>query len=105
MKSVKLITAILLLSLFVLPSFTPAKTVKKAAIDMTVYVWFTPYGDYLDLNTFDDEVNLTGYDGWNYPPYTQQERGYQQCYCYQDAWGIWHLSANYYPQYRLYSHP
>src|SRR5689334_15589063 len=97
MKYVKLTTVFLVLSVIVLPSFrkenaTVDKNVESAKnnvmlankgtalakknIDLTLYVWFDAWNDFLDLNLIDDECNWTGYDTFQYAPFTLQEKGF-----------------------------
>jgi hypothetical protein len=75
---------------------------KKPATDWTNYYWFNASGTYLRQNLVDDEILLTGFDEFQYAPYTIRERGYAPA----------NVSGNpptpnepYNPAKRLYSHP
>lgn len=76
--------------------------------DMTEYVWFDNYGDWIDLNNSCMEACLTGYDQFAYPPLTLQERGFTRTHCWEDDYDEWHVDMSwqwYFPDIALYSHP
>src|SRR5882724_10103136 len=93
MKYVKLTTVFLAFCVIVLPSFTKenAPTEKnvvsakphvklvyksiassKKNLYLTLYVWFDAWNDFLELNLVDAECSWTGFDQFNYSPFTVQ---------------------------------
>ncbi len=119
MKYVKLTIVFLSISLFVFPSFTKQEATAKRNValankntmsakknlDLTLYVWFDAYNDFLGLNLVDDECSWTGYDQFNYPPYTVQEKGFQLVHVYYLGFGLYIPINPYCPDKVLYSHP
>lgn len=82
-----------------------SKWILSPCVDPTVYVWFDSIGQFLDLNTVTDECSWTGFDTFNYSPFTVQEKGYQQCYCTNQGYGQWTCNWPGSWQYQLYTHP
>lgn len=126
MKYVKLTTVFLVLSVIVLPSFTKENAtakknvvseksnvqfankitaLSKKNIDLTLYVWFDPWNDFLDLNLVDDECSWTGYDQFQYVPYTVQEKGFTLVHVYNLGFGLYLPINPYCPDKVLFSHP
>jgi hypothetical protein len=126
MKYVKLTTVFLVICVIVLPSFrkenaaannnvVPTKNnvalankseaSAKKNIDLTLYVWFDPWNDFLDLNLIDEECEWFGYDQLQYPPFTLQEKGYQLVHVYNLGFGLYIPINPYCPDKMLYSHP
>jgi hypothetical protein len=126
MKYVKLTTVFLAFCVIVFPSFTKenASTQKKVVstnphvelvyksvvsakknIDLTLYVWFDAYNDFLELNLIDDECSWTGYDQFYYAPFTVQEKGYTIVHVYDLGFGLYAPINPYCPDKILFSHP
>ncbi|OQP59222.1 hypothetical protein A3860_38230 [Niastella vici] len=83
-------------------AFTHRSINKKPRTDWTDYYWFNSSGTYLRQNIVDDEIQLTGYDEFQYAPYTVRERGYTPAGVIGDP-PVPILP--FLPAKRLYSHP
>lgn len=101
--SLSVYAVILMAIVGIVSAFTVFRPKPKPITDWTQYYWFTPSGTYLRQNIVDDEIALTGFDEFNYAPYTVQERGYAPGACIPSNPPIpiyWTL-----PSRKLYSHP
>jgi hypothetical protein len=94
--------AFLLAGIFSILAFTHRGANNKTRTDWTDYYWFNSSGTYLRQNIVDDEIQLTGYDEFQYAPYTVRERGYTPAGVMGDPPVP---IMPYLPAKRLYSHP
>ena len=104
MKYLKLTVVLLAICMIALPSFTKKAHAKKGT-DMTLYYWFDADNNFIETNLVDDECLWTGFDQFQYPPMTLEEKGFVPARVYDIGNGQYMPVNAYCPDKRLYTHP